>query len=1073
MPFERYLRADDCPVNNHLDQSYYYQNPAHRHSYDGADCHYSPGQPSYLLENTHSEHHPSHAVQFQIPQFMLNGPPVLAPGGGAEVLPAGLLESGPNSLASSWFANNGFAPFHSSLISRQTASGSTASDNADTVAYYRTFPSTDSQRILANCTRRFPTSVDPRQRSLQEQSPSLETSGTRVPDRTSPAPSTGSCDTTSYALSNPVVPNSAPLVPPIISSLSLPVYSASGFDVLSILSRVVNRSNPTVQLGPVDLSCSFVIVDVRRYDNPIVYASPTFCHLTGYGEQEILGRNCRFLQSPIGDVAKGEPRRFVNREAVSCMRKSLSSSKECQITLINYRKGGQAFINLVTVIPLRGGVHNAPEEADEIAYHIGFQVDLTEQPNRILDKLRDGSYHCVNSGPWGSSNIASDGEIPCMSHGFDQLIQAQNMTIGPKGGRHGQMMNIAVSKELRNLIADPTFTDSVSISTGTNMHGPTGSSCGSPEQGSGKTTSLTAFVTPPNSSTSVNRMSASGNTTAGSTFISSSPSLSLLLLEFLPDFLLVLSLKGAFLYVAPSVRLVLGYEPQELVGRSISDVCHPADLVPLMRELKEGSVNGLNTGGAGEVGSSTGAASNLVPKSVDLLFRALPKASASHLSPGTQETSLEHGDFRPTTSSESPISPRTTCSKDSSNGKPPPYVWLECRGRLHVEPGKGRKAIILSGRTRWMPVVRWASVDKAGGIGSIHRRGQDLSDTPHVITGSRFNEMSSGEGTGAGSIDSLEFWALLSSQGTFLVASASVRDVLGWGTSEVIGRSIWELARDNRSGMRERVEAELAKLNAPESMVDPPPTIVTTSLVHKELQLVPARLVFYRTPRSNHHALPSPSSNGYTSTPLIHPLNNPLCPIVCQATVLSNTEYQMSKEADTVFGPTFGQARSQVRAQTHTGDDSDDSRPSVHPSDESLFEELETGRGSSWQYELQQLKFANQRLHEEVQALESACAGNKAVSGSSSITGAGHVAEVPFSQPLSSPTTAVPIPQTQLTYSPLMHSTRSTSLSTLRPPNTLHQQDPPSSDWSSLAGANGQGRNPLKRSWRSGDGPTT
>ena len=63
------------------------------------------------------------------------------------------------------------------------------------------------------------------------------------------------------------------------------------------------------------------------------------------------------------------------------------------------------------------------------------------------------------------------------------------------------------------------------------------------------------------------------------------------------------------------------------------------------------------------------------------------------------------------------------------------------------------------------------------------------------------------------SIDPLEFWALLSSQGTFLVASASVRDVLGWGTSEVIGRNICAMVRDSRGGMREHVEAELAKLN--------------------------------------------------------------------------------------------------------------------------------------------------------------------------------------------------------------------------------------------------------------------
>lgn len=48
----------------------------------------------------------SNSVQFQIPQFMLNGPPTLAPGGGAEVLPAGMYNAG--GMGASWFTNNGF-----------------------------------------------------------------------------------------------------------------------------------------------------------------------------------------------------------------------------------------------------------------------------------------------------------------------------------------------------------------------------------------------------------------------------------------------------------------------------------------------------------------------------------------------------------------------------------------------------------------------------------------------------------------------------------------------------------------------------------------------------------------------------------------------------------------------------------------------------------------------------------------------------------------------------------------------------------------------------------------------------
>jgi hypothetical protein len=63
----------------------------------------------------------------------------------------------------------------------------------------------------------------------------------------------------------------------------------------------------------------------------------------------------------------------------------LGAGKECQASLINYRKGGTPFINLVTIVPI-------PWDSDEIVYHVGFQVDLVEQPNAILRNMRDGSY---------------------------------------------------------------------------------------------------------------------------------------------------------------------------------------------------------------------------------------------------------------------------------------------------------------------------------------------------------------------------------------------------------------------------------------------------------------------------------------------------------------------------------------------------------------------------------------------------------------------------------------------------------------------------------------------------------
>jgi hypothetical protein len=95
MPFERYLRqtqepqpppSSSPPINDYANvQSNY------------------PSSLGSALD-------PFAALHFQMPQFMLDGPPTLAPGGGAEVLPAGFVSSTGKSLTSAWIANTGFAP---------------------------------------------------------------------------------------------------------------------------------------------------------------------------------------------------------------------------------------------------------------------------------------------------------------------------------------------------------------------------------------------------------------------------------------------------------------------------------------------------------------------------------------------------------------------------------------------------------------------------------------------------------------------------------------------------------------------------------------------------------------------------------------------------------------------------------------------------------------------------------------------------------------------------------------------------------------------------------------------------
>ena len=157
------------------------------------------------------------------------------------------------------------------------------------------------------------------------------------------------------------------------------IYSSSGFDMLGVLMRVATRPDPQISIGAVDMACAFVVCDVTQHDIPIVYCSDMFERLTGYSKHEILGRNCRFLQAPDGKVASGVKRKYVDDSAIFHLKSMIESLSEAQISVINYRKGGQPFMNLLTMIPIT-------YDSEEIKYYVGFQVDLVEQPTSITNK---------------------------------------------------------------------------------------------------------------------------------------------------------------------------------------------------------------------------------------------------------------------------------------------------------------------------------------------------------------------------------------------------------------------------------------------------------------------------------------------------------------------------------------------------------------------------------------------------------------------------------------------------------------------------------------------------------------
>jgi len=108
----------------------------------------------------------------------------------------------------------------------------------------------------------------------------------------------------------------------------------------------------------------FVMTDPTLEDDPIVYANESFYELTRYGPEEVLGRNCRFLQGPDTDPAD-----------VDRIRRALATQRPITLELINHRADGTPFHNEVHISPVR-------DERGRVVRRVGVQLDVTAYRER-------------------------------------------------------------------------------------------------------------------------------------------------------------------------------------------------------------------------------------------------------------------------------------------------------------------------------------------------------------------------------------------------------------------------------------------------------------------------------------------------------------------------------------------------------------------------------------------------------------------------------------------------------------------------------------------------------------------
>jgi len=115
-----------------------------------------------------------------------------------------------------------------------------------------------------------------------------------------------------------------------------------------------------------------VIADCTQPRMPVIYVNRAFTSMTGYLPEEVVGRNCRFLQGPQTDPAARQQ-----------IREAIAQQHSCKVEILNYRKDGTSFWNLLSLTPVR-------DETGGVTHFIGIQSDVTRR-RQAEDSLRQAN----------------------------------------------------------------------------------------------------------------------------------------------------------------------------------------------------------------------------------------------------------------------------------------------------------------------------------------------------------------------------------------------------------------------------------------------------------------------------------------------------------------------------------------------------------------------------------------------------------------------------------------------------------------------------------------------------------
>ncbi|WP_010587131.1 hybrid sensor histidine kinase/response regulator [Schlesneria paludicola] len=178
---------------------------------------------------------------------------------------------------------------------------------------------------------------------------------------------------------------------------------------------ITERKLAEEQLTVSDLALKAVSqgVIITGPNHLILSANPAFSFITGYQKEEVLGRNCSFLQGPLTD-----------QSTIQAIRDALNNGTDFTGEIFNYRKDGTAFWNELTVSPVY-------DEREYLTHFIGVTRDISDRKRseQMVAKAKEAAESASRSKSEFLANMSHEIRTPMNGViGMTELVLDTDLT---------------------------------------------------------------------------------------------------------------------------------------------------------------------------------------------------------------------------------------------------------------------------------------------------------------------------------------------------------------------------------------------------------------------------------------------------------------------------------------------------------------------------------------------------------------------------------------------------------------------------------------------------------------------